>query len=228
MFSNWLNKMERRLGRFAISGLMLYISATILVVFLADFMLGMGLSGYLTLSRSAIFSGQVWRLVTFLFVPPTYSVISLLFTLYFYYLIGSGLEAQWGSFRFNVYYLFGMLGAILAAMITGYGSATYLNLSLFLAFAAIFPDFQIMLFFLFPIKIKYLAYLDWALFALSLVFALLSRDWATVAAIAFSLANYFLFFGGNIGRYFRNKRKYGAVRRNFRKEMKRNQNGYYR
>lgn len=229
MGSNWLGRMERKLGRFSIPNLMLYIAATILVVYLADFMLGMGISGYLTLDRGAVFSGQVWRLITFVFVPPTFSVVSLLFTLYFYYLIGTGLEAQWGSFRFNVYYFCGMLGAIIAAMITGYGSATYLNLSLFLAFAALFPDFQVMLFFLFPIKIKYLAYLDWALFALSFVFALISRDWGTVGAIAASLLNYFLFFGGSIGRYFRNRKKYGAVRRNFRREMRRNgQDGYYR
>lgn len=228
MGGNWINKMERKLGRFSIPNLMLYITATILVVYLADFMLGMGITGYLTLTRRAVFSGQVWRLITFIFVPPTYSVVSLLFSLYFYYIIGSGLEAQWGSFRFNLYYFCGMAGAILAAMITGYGSATYLNLSLFLAFAALFPDFQVLLFFLFPIKVKYLAYLDWGLFAVSLVFALISRDWGTVGAIAASIANYFLFFGGDIARYFRDKKRYGAVRRNFRREMKRNNNGYYR
>lgn len=224
-----MNKMERKLGRFAIPNLMLYITATILVVYLADFMLGMGIAGYLTLTRAAVFSGQVWRLITFIFVPPTYSVVSLLFSLYFYYIIGSGLEAQWGSFRFNLYYFCGMVGAILAAMITGYGSATYLNLSLFLAFAALFPDFQVLLFFLFPIKVKYLAYLDWGLFAISLAFALIGRDWGTVGAIVASIANYFLFFGGDIARYFRDKKRYGAVRRNFRREMKRNNNnGYYR
>ena len=143
--------------------------------------------------------------------------------LYFYYFLGSTLENVWGTFRFNLYYLVGLIGAVIAAFFTGYGTSTYLNLSLFLAFAFLFPDHEILLFFFFPIKMKYLAYVDWILFAVQLIFG----DWSTKAAIIASLINFFLFFGGDLIRFVKNQKKYGAQRRNFRREMKNNQNRYW-
>ena len=112
---------------------------------------------------------------------------------------------------------------VIAAFFTGYGTSTYLNLSLFLAFAFLFPDHEILLFFFFPIKMKYLAYVDWILFAVQLIFG----DWSTKAAIIASLINFFLFFGGDLIRFVKNQKKYGAQRRNFRREMKNNQNRYW-
>ena len=123
--------------------------------------------------------------------------------MYFYYFLGSTLENVWGTFRFNLYYLVGLIGAVIAAFFTGYGTSTYLNLSLFLAFAFLFPDHEILLFFFFPIKMKYLAYVDWILFAVQLI------------------------FGGDLIRFVKNQKKYGAQRRNFRREMKNNQNRYW-
>ena len=92
-----------------------------------------------------------------------------------------------------------------------------------MAFAFLFPDHEILLFFFFPIKMKYLAYVDWILFAVQLIFG----DWSTKAAIIASLINFFLFFGGDLIRFVKNQKKYGAQRRNFRREMKNNQNRYW-
>lgn len=163
--------------------------------------------------------GQIWRLFTFIFVPPASSVLTLALALYFYYFIGSTLERVWGTFRFNVYYLCGLLGCMAAGLITGYGSNDYLNLSLFLAFAYLFPNHEVLLFFIIPIKMKYLAYLDWALFAISLIFG----SWASRAAVIASLINFFLFFGPDIW-YQIKMRRGNATQRNFRKYYRNNRN----
>ena len=222
----WLNRLERKFGRFAIPNLMVYICLTMLAVFLLDVIIGIPVSSMIALSRAALLRGQIWRLVTFIFVPPASGVITILFALYFYYFISPSLEGAWGSFRFNAYYLCGMLGAVLAALISGWGSNTYLNLSLFLAFAQLFPEHQVLLFYILPVKVKYLAYVDWALFALSFITGLLTRDWATCMAILMSLLNFFLFFGPDFTRRFRDNRRYSAVRKNWRNQMRNNQNRF--
>ena len=164
MQSTWLDKLERKFRKFSIPNLMNLILVGMAVVFLSDIFLsvqyGTTLSSYLYFSRSAIFHGEVWRILSFLFIPINSSPIWILFSMYFYWLIGSGLEREWGSFRFNVFYLCGAIGTILSGLITGYVGNTYLNFSLFLAFALLYPDFQVMLFFILPVKMKWLAWLD--------------------------------------------------------------------
>ncbi|MEG1849750.1 MAG: rhomboid family intramembrane serine protease, partial [Oscillospiraceae bacterium] len=164
----WLDKLERKYGRFGIPDLMMVVSTVMVLVYLFDMVQNrIYLQGMLSLSRAAILDGQVWRLVSFIFAPPPSSPLFVLLAIYFYLFLGRTLENQWGSFRFTLYYLFGMLGCIAAAMLTGYGTNSYLNLSLFLAFAFLYPDLEVLLFFFLPIKVKYLAYLDWAFFALT-------------------------------------------------------------
>ena len=216
---NWLDKLERKYGRLGIENLMLYIVTTMLFVSIFDIVLGFPLSSYFALNRALIMRGQVWRLLTFIFVPPSSSVLTLVLALYFYYFIGRTLEQVWGTFRFNVYYLCGMLGCILAGLITGYGSNDYLNLSLFLAFAYLFPNHQVLLFFIIPIKMKNLAYLDWILFAINLIFG----TWATRAAIVASLINFFIFFGPDIWQTLKMRRG-NQTQRNFRKYYRQNRN----
>ncbi len=213
---NWLYRMERKFGRFAITNLMLYIVTTMLFVVICDAVLGLGVSQYLYFDSGLVLQGQVWRLITFIFLPPASSIITILFALYFNYWIGSSLEQYWGTFQFNVYYLVGILGTIIAGVLSGAATNTYLNLSLFLAFAQLFPDQQVMLFFIIPIKIKYLAYLDWILFAISFIFG----SWSTRAAIVMSLVNFFLFFGGDFIRKIRDWWKYKDSRKNFRNYYK--------
>ena len=190
----WLDRLERKCGRVAIPNLMLLIVGGMFFVFLCDLLMPeLRVSSWIALDRELVLQGQVWRLLSFIFEPTSNSVIWIIFSLYFYYLAGSGLENQWGAFRFNLYYLVGILGAVIAAMITGSGDNSYLNLSLFFGFAALFPNYQILLFFFLPVKIKYLAFVDALLFVISLIFG----SWPQRAAILFSLLNFLLFFGGD-------------------------------
>lgn len=216
----WLDKLERRYGKYRIENLMLYIVLTMLCVYIMDRVIGVGIGQFLTLSRGALFGGQIWRLVTFIFIPPPTSILFVALALYFEYWVGSSLENAWGSFRFNVYFLCGMLGAILAALISGYGDNTYLYLSLFLAFAQLYPEQEILLFFILPVKVKWMGWLALAGYALGLIFA----PWSSKLAVLFSLINFFLFFGGGFIKRLRDRQKYSSVRRNFREQMRQNQN----
>ncbi len=209
----WVYRLERKFGRYYIPRLMLVIIAGQGMVYLASQLNpAIQLLNRFSLNWAAVLHGEVWRLVTFLFIPQTTSPFWLIFSLYFYYLIGNTLENTWGGFRFNVYYLCGMLGAIMAAAITGYGTGYYINLSLFFAFAALYPDFQVLLFFILPIKMKYLAYASGALCVLDL----LMGTWSMRAAIVFSLANFLLFFGGDFLRTVRQELRYAKTRRAWR------------
>lgn len=193
---NVLNRLERKFGRYAIRDLIVYIvgiNALVYVLSLA-YPQSNALSK-LWLDPYLILKGEAWRLITFVFIPPSASILWIFFILYFYYIVGTGLEHEWGSFRFNIYYFTGMACTIIAAFIVGQGAtALYLNLSLFLAFAYIYPNFEILLFFVLPVKVKYLAWLNWAFIA----FTVLTAPLPAKAAALVSVLNYFLFFGRDI------------------------------
>ena len=228
IMSKWLYKMEYKFRKFGIDNLMIYITGTMLAVYIAENITGLPIYSFLYLNRALVLQGQVWRLLTFIFMPPnTGMILWVIIGLYFYYFIGSNLENVWGRTRFTMYYLFGVLGAIIAAFITGSGTNMYLNLSMFLAFAALFPDHQILLFFVLPVKIKYLAYVDAALLLLSMIASIIIRDWAGVAAIVASLANLLIFFGDNFINWIKDWKRYGKNRVNFRRNAKKNQD-YWR
>jgi len=218
----WLNKLERKFGRYAISNLMYYIIGITLAVYIVQYVLNISAYRYLAFIPGLIMKGQVWRIITFIFIPPASSIVTIAFVMYFYYMMGTTLENEWGTFKFNIYYLFGMIGTIIAAFLTGDGTSVYLNLSLFLAFAYLFPDIEILLFFILPVKVKWIAYMDWAYFIFSLIFCTMSTR---VAAIA-SLINFFIFFGDDFINYIKHQRKYGATRRNFKREMKKYKDGW--
>lgn len=203
---NLLDKLERKLGRnFGIKGLMTYIIGLNAVVF---FLLYLDSTDrfyqMLVLIPSQVLKGEVWRLVTYAFIPPTTSLLWFAFVLYFYYMIGSTLENEWGTFKFNAYYLIGMLGTTVAAFLTGGGgTSVYLNMSLFLAFAYMFPNYQILLFFIIPVKIKYLAWLDAAFLAYSIYAQALPGK----VAVIVSVINFIIFFGKDIFIHIKSGRK---------------------
>lgn len=200
----WLDKLERKFGRFAIRGLMTYIVGGSGLVFLL-LMLDISYLRYLTLDLSAVLRGEVWRLVTYIFIPDSLSPIWIIFTLYLAYMIGNQLEHEWGSFKFNVYYLIGMLGTTIAILLTGGpGTATYLNLSLFLAFAYFYPNYEFLIFFILPVKVKYLAWIDFAYITYTVLLAPVPLS-AKVAALV-SIINYFIFFGKDIFTNSKNRR----------------------
>ena len=215
---NWLYRLEYKYGRKAIPNLMMTIVIGMALVYVADLLNPtINLTSYLYLSREAILHGQVWRLFTFIFLPPVSSPIFILLSLYFYYWIGGSLESTWGSFRFNIYYLCGVIGAIIACFITGSADNYFLNMSLFFAFAVLYPDMQVMLFFVIPIKIKWLALVDAVMFA----FFFITGGWPARAAIVMSLVNFFLFFGPDFIRRIRNDSKYWRTRAQFRRNNRR-------
>ena len=157
---------------------------------------------FLTFNLNALLHGEVWRLVTFVFVPAYSSPFALLISLYFYYWIGSTLERQWGTAKFNLYYISGalltVLGVVLASLITGNPYLTaagtgYVNLSMFFAFAMLFPDTTVLFMFFLPVKMKWLAYLDGALFAFDIIRAIGLHDWAGVVLPVVALLNFAVF-----------------------------------
>ena len=211
--------LERKLRRYAINDLMKYVvfgQGILYALMMVMPTLGYRLYRLMTLTRSGLFSGQIWRLVTFIFVPPSSSPVFVIFSLYFYYMIGMSLERRWGKVKFNLYYFIGMLAAIVACLLTGYAGNTFLNLSLFFAFAAMFPEEEVLLFMILPIKMKYLAVLDAAIYA----YQFLVGSASTKITIVLCLANVFLFLGGDLINMIRRESRYWKTRRNFRKAMR--------
>lgn len=210
---NWLSKLERKFGRYAIPNLMTYIVILYGTGFVLNLLNPTFYYEYLSLDAQAILHGQVWRIITFIIQPPSNSVLWLVLALYLYYFIGKQLEMTWGDFRFNLYFFAGVffhvVAAILVYLLTGVTlnlGTTYLNLSLFLVFAALYPNTQFLLYFVIPVKAKWLAWLDAAYFIYVIIQAFLPAYGggvygvyykANALAAAVSLLNFIIFFLGS-------------------------------
>jgi hypothetical protein len=208
----FLQKMQYKFGRYAIKNLMMYIVGAMAVVFASGFLLPINIVSVLAFDIGAIMQGEVWRIITFIVIPPNASIIFIIFALYFYWLIGSTLEQQWGAFKFNVFYLCGIISTIIAGLIVGYATNFYLNLSLFLAFALLFPNFEVRLFFVLPIKMKWLAYASMAY----LVYLFIFNSWSEKAVLLVSIVNIILFFGKGFVDSIKQKRRKAQWKRNMR------------
>jgi hypothetical protein len=206
-----LARLERRIGRYAIPNLILYVVGGMAVVWVLSRSRPEALER-LMLDMVAVRRGEVWRLATFLFIPPSSSAIWVLVNLYFTWWVGSSLEQHWGAFKFNVYYFIGALATIVAAVIAGPTSNTWLDSSLFLAFATIYPDVTILLFFVLPIRVKWLGILA----AIGIAAASAVGGWGTRAPIAAALLNYVLFFGEHWRAFWRQRNV--AVRQKVQRE----------
>ena len=157
----------------------------------------------LSFSSDAILQGQIWRIITFVFVPATSRNIFLFaITLYFYYFIGNALEREWGSNKFTIFYFFGILLNILVGFLVGTASMYYVNMSMFFAFATLYPNLQFLLFFIIPVKAKWLAWIDAAYFALAVLQYLLTGHFLYALIPIVAVLNYLLFFAADIGSQF--------------------------
>ncbi len=189
-----LDRLERRFGRYAIHNLTgLIVAGQVVGIFL-----GWGNAEFLqrwALVPQLVLEGQWWRLITFVFIPPGINIL-VFFAIYLFFIMGSALEAQWGAFRYNVYVLIAYIATIAAAFLVPGDAATvsYVGGSVFLAFAWLFPDFQILLMFILPVKVKYLAWITWAGYFLTLATGSMM---ARVLVLA-SISNFLLFFGYDI------------------------------
>jgi hypothetical protein len=195
----WLNALERRFGYLAFPGLIRIVVVFNLLVFLLLTMKP-GFVDMLTLQPDKVRTGEVWRLFSYVFIPSVgigkeYSILWMFVYLNFLWLVGEGLEQAWGSFKLNLFYLVGLIGTAVAAFAFGVVdvTGTYLNLSLFLAFATLFPNFPILLFFILPVRVKWLALLG----LVGVTLNLLNGSNAERLAVVVSLSNYLLFFGGS-------------------------------
>jgi hypothetical protein len=209
---NWSNKLAAKGRRLAIPNLMTYIVVSMGAVFILDLVFAGRLSSLLVFSLSAIQAGQIWRLISFIVLPPPASLLFIIFALYFYYLIGQALESSWGAARFTLFYVTGIAGSIVAGLITGFATNFYLNLSLFFAFAILFPDFELRLFFILPVKVKWLAYLNAAYF----LYLLILSSWPQRVALLVALANIALFFWRSVRDRINNIRRRRRWKNHFR------------
>ena len=188
----WLNDLERRIGRNYIPNLMKYLTLAMLGVFILEYLPLPKSAWYLLyFDRALILRGEIWRVFTFIFLPPTGSLIFILLSLYFYYFLGTSLENHWGGARFNIYYGIGILGNIAAGFLTGAATNAYLNTSLLLAFAVLYPDMEFMLFFFLPVKVRWIGW-AWGLY---LIYQLIVISWPYKVALVFSFLPFILFFG---------------------------------
>lgn len=194
---SFFNKMERKFGKYAIHNLMNYIVGMYVVGMLIQMINSAFYWNYLALDASAILRGQIWRIVTFMVWPPFYNPLSNLIMIYLYYSLGNTLERVWGAFRFNVYMFMGVLGHVLAAIILyvffgqlWYLDTEYLNLSLMFAFAATFPDIQFLLYFIIPIKAKWIALLS----GIFVIQGLVMGNAPTRLTIMLSFLNFIIFW----------------------------------
>ena len=228
---NWLDKMERRFGCYAIRNLTMYLLAGYAIGYLLSFTMPQLLT-YFTLEPALILKGQVWRLLSWVIIPPNDNIIFVIFMMLLYYSLGNTLESYWGAFRYNVYIFSGILFTVIGAFIvngliggvTGFGSlysTYYINMSIFLACASIMPDYQLLLYGIIPVKMKWLAILDVVLLAVDAVQGGLIIRIVIIA----SLLNFIIFFFCN--RNLRGHSPKQAVRRKkFQKQISRPQNQY--
>ncbi len=193
--------------RFGIQNLMKILVIIQIVVYVVNFVteltMGYGWSWYLTFIPAAIFQGQLWRLVTWLVIPNAGNPFMLLLSCYFYWWIASTLERQWGTARFNLFYLSGavlsvVLGLVLSLlqpMFSGFSMnlSYYLNLSIFLIIATMFGEMQVLLFFVVPIKMKWMAIIDVVLIVVDMVELFAAGAWAYALVPLASFINYFIF-----------------------------------
>lgn len=202
---NFLNKMERKFGKYAINNLTFWLIGFYVLGYIIKFTMP-SVIGMLTLEPFYVMQGQVWRLISWILIPPSTSIIFLIFMLMCYYFIGISIERAIGTFRYNVYLLGGMIISAISAMalygvyylMTGkyllqigtYFSTNYINMSLFLTFAVLFPNIEFRLYFLIPIKAKWMGIIE----VVWVTFSFMGGNISQRTAILASLANFLIFY----------------------------------
>jgi membrane associated rhomboid family serine protease len=207
---SWLDKLERRIGFLAIPGLIRAIVIFNALVFVLV-KLNPDYRFVLALDPARIRHGEVWRLVTYIFLPQSFS-FWVIIALWFLWFIGDGLERAWGPFRVTLYYLVGMIGTTVAAFFFGSNfSNSMLTAALFFAFAHFYPDEIIYVFFILPMKIKWIAWAAAAFLFLGFAVGGIAYKMAMIAA----LSNYLIFFGPGVIRQLRQRKEVATRRKRF-------------
>lgn len=226
---NFIQKMERKFHGRGIPNLTMYIIGCYVIGYILD-LVNPSILNLMRLDPLYILQGQVWRLVTWILTPPDSFDIFTILMLFFYYSLGNTLERTWGSFRYTLYILSGLvftiLGAFLLFFVTGSrysmgGMFTtyYICTSIFLAFAATYPNMQVLLYFVIPIKMKWMAYVYAATIAYDVIRYLRMGAWFMAVPILASILNFIIFFFGTRD-WNRYNPKEVKRKRDFRKAMK--------
>lgn len=203
-----LDKLERKIGKYAIKNLTIYLLIAYAIGYLLMFgqqFTGVPYLNYIWFEPYLVLKGQIWRLFTWVLIPPKGNIVVAIIMFILYYQLGTALERAWGAFRFNVYIFGGMLFTIIGAFITyficgplipvgGFISTYYINLSIFLAFAVCFPDMQVLLYFIIPIKMKWMAIFYLVVVGYDIVNWVSMGWWFAAIPIIASLLNFFIFF----------------------------------
>lgn len=211
---DFLTKLERKFGKYAIPNLTLILISGFVLGYLIEIFMPEGLQ-LLAMNPEKILHGQIYRLVTWVVIPPSSASILVIITLFFYFSIGRTLENSWGDFRYTVYILsgiiftdIGMMGTYLIMHLMGqsqlldmyyqaglYGASTYyLCMSMFLAYAFMFPDMQVLLYFIIPIKVKWLGYLDIAYLLVMILQYGYMHYYTGMVTVIMSVLNFILFY----------------------------------
>ncbi len=211
---DFLTKLERKFGKFAIPNLTLILIGGFVLGYLIEIFMPEGLQ-LLAMNPEKIMHGQIYRLITWVVVPPSSASILVIITLMFYYSVGQTLENAWGDFRYTVYIIsgiiftdIGMMGTYLVMRLMGqsylldmyyqaglYGASTYfLCMSMFLAYAFMFPDMQVLLYFIIPIRVKWLGYLDIAYLLVTVLQYGRMQYYTGMITVIMSVLNFIVFY----------------------------------
>lgn len=213
----FIDKLERKYGRYGIPNLTMYIIACYVIGYILLYT-APGVLSYLSLDVRMILKGQIWRVITWVIYPPDTSDLFwfILAIVFFYYPVGTSLERTWGTFRYTLYIfsgiLFTVIGAFLLHFITGgivvidnvpyllggsIYSTYYISLSVFLAYAMSYPDMQLLLMFVIPIKMRWMAIVYGAIIVFDMVKYVRGGLWFMIFPVVFSLLNFLLFYLGS-------------------------------
>lgn len=202
-----INKFCQKYPKFGIPRLIMFVVIVTAIVFLLPLQ---GLRAFISFHPALILQGEIWRIFTWVFIPLNFGgdFLSILFTaltLYFYYFIGSTLEREWGTGKFTIFYILGILLNIIYASVAwfGFGQAAplnpmYLNLSMFFSFATLYPDFTIRMLLFIPIKIKWVAILSAAFFLFDIISGIIAGRPVLALLPVVAIFNYFVICGGDL------------------------------
>ena len=211
----FIDKLERKFGRFGIPNLTVYIIVCYVIGY-ALMIVNPGMLNWLSLEPAYILRGQVWRLVTWVLYPPSTSGVLwfAIAVLFFYYPIGTSLERTIGTFKYTLYILSGIVFTIIGAFILYFllggnvlvgsvFSTYYISLSTFLAYALCYPDMQVLLMFIIPVKMKWMAIFYVVIVVYEMIQYIMAGAWYLVIPIVASLLNFIIFYFGtkNFSRY---------------------------
>lgn len=207
---NLLNKLERKWGRYAIPNLAIYLVGGQAIMFLLVYLQRINPMD-LVFQPGPFLDGEIQRLVGFIFMPFSFRWFSFLIGIWIFYMLSNSLEQAWGAFKFNAFILFGVFINVGTALCMAHWfpymivTSYFIYLTVFFAFATLYPNYEFLLFFVLPVKVKYLAMISAAFFVL---LPLLMGEWGVRIGALASVGNYLLFFGGDFvrGLHYRQRR----------------------